>query len=69
MDKFACALLSQSIDVRQALVQTEHLSTRGREFAVPIKKICMRWSRKVCQRGSNVFFLVDKGRENPDTTI
>ena len=34
----------------------------------------MRGSRKVCQIGSNfvfffLFFLVDEGREDPDTTI
>ena len=35
----------------------------------------MRRSRKFCQRGSNsdgfifVFFVVDKGREDPNTTI
>ena len=38
---------------------------------------CMRWSRKVCQRGPNldvfffcfVFYLADKGREDPNITI
>ena len=34
-------------------------------------RVAMRGSRKFCQRGSNFdnIFLVDKGREDPSTTI
>ena len=33
--------------------------------------LCMRGSKKICQRGSNFdnVFLVDEGREDPSTTI
>ena len=32
--------------------------------------VCMRGSRKFCQGGPTVtFFLVDEGREDPNTTI
>ena len=35
---------------------------------MPKCTVNMRGSRKISQRGSNIFFLVDEGREDPNTT-